>query len=335
MTGKPDSAPELGILVVNWRTPGLAVDCLRSLVAERASVDVRVIVVDNASGDDSVEKIGAAIAENGWQDWVTLIPAPRNGGFAYGNNVAIRAMLGRHPDLRHVLLLNPDTLVRPGALRLLLDFMAAHPQVGVAGGVSEDPDGTPQACCFRFPSALSEFLTYAQIGLFDRLFSRSTLVVRKPREPEEVDWVSGAYVVVRREVIDDIGLLDEGYFLYFEETDFLLRARRSGWRCWHVPASRVVHLVGQSTGVNDAQAGMRSLPGYWFESRRRYFILNHGRLYAMLADIAALAGHALNRIRCNLLRREVTDPPNFVSGLLRSGALTNGRASLKPRSMGP
>jgi GT2 family glycosyltransferase len=293
-----------------------------------------VLVVDNASGDDSVPRLQAAVQSRGWQTWAQVIAAPRNGGFAYGNNVGIRAALTQFPRLPYLLLLNPDTLARPGALSTLLAFVKARPEVGMAGGISEDPDGTRQHCSFRFPSPAGELANYAQVGLLDRLLHRWTILAGKPSEPERVDWVSGAFVLIRREVVDQIGLLDEGYFLYFEETDFLLRAQRAGWQCWHVPAARVVHLVGQSSGINDAQGSFKALPPYWFESRRRYFILNHGRAYAIGVDIATLCGAAIARVKGLVQRRKPAHPPNLVPDLLRLGAIRQGRASLKPRMTG-
>jgi N-acetylglucosaminyl-diphospho-decaprenol L-rhamnosyltransferase len=326
-----ESGTELHVLIVNWRTADLTIQCLGSIVPERRSVRLRVVVIDNDSGDGSGDRLHAAVAESGWQDWVQVIQAPRNGGFAYGNNLAIRKALADQPDLRYVLLLNPDTLVRPNALREMVDFMNAHPGAGCAGGISEDLDGTRQHCSFRFPTAISEFASYLRLGLVDRLLSRWTILAGMPLKPEPVDWVSGAHLIIRREVIDQIGLLDEGYFLYFEETDFLLRAKRAGWSCWHVPASRVVHFVGKSSGFNDAHGGFKAQPDYWFESRRRYFILNHGRLYASLADLAAIAGVGLCRIKRRLQRLPALDPPGFVRSLMRLGALRHGRASLRPR----
>lgn len=319
---------ELHACIVNWRTAAMVIDCLRTLAVERDGVNLRVAVVDNASGDGSDAQIRAAVAQGGWESWVEVISAERNGGFAYGNNLAIRAALRADPQATNLLLLNPDTLVRPGALRILLQFMAAHPEVGLAGGSSEDPDGTRQHCAFRFPSPMGELVSYGRLAFLAR-FSSRLLPVGLPPAAQPVDWVSGGYVLIRRAVIDQIGLMDEGYFLYFEETDFILRARRAGWTCWHVPESRIVHLVGQSSGVTTRNAAPRRIPAYWFESRRRYFIQNHGRWQAVLADLAAMAGYTLSRLK-NLARRtRGTDPPHFIGDLLRHGALFHGRGSLK------
>jgi N-acetylglucosaminyl-diphospho-decaprenol L-rhamnosyltransferase len=332
---EPTSKPryELHICIVNWRTAVMAINCLRSIADERSNARVRVVVVDNASGDGSDAQILGEVHRNGWEDWVEVISSGRNGGFAYGNNLAIRAALAADPGAPFVLLLNPDTLVRPGALRILLDFMANHPQAGLAGGRSEDSDGTPQHCAFRFMSPASEFAAYARVGVVDRILARWKVTLGIPVVARPVDWVSGAVLMIRRDVIDQIGLLDEGYFLYFEETDFILRARKAGWTCWHVPESRVVHFVGQSSGVNSRNAAPRRLPVYWFESRRRYFTLNHGRLYAVLADAGAMAGHLVWQARQLIRRLPAADPPNFVGDLWRHGAILNGQRSMATRKI--
>jgi N-acetylglucosaminyl-diphospho-decaprenol L-rhamnosyltransferase len=325
------SSASVTVCIVAWKGADLTIDCLRSLAAVMPELpNWRVVVIDNASPDDSARRVEDTIQQQGWAEWATLIRSPRNGGFAAGNNLAIRHALSlRHSDF--YLLLNPDTVVRPGALQILLDFMQRHPTVGIAGGRSEHPDATPQHCCFRFPNPVSELSSYLHLGLFDRLCAPFLTRIGIPDAPTRVDWVSGAFMMVRAQVIDEIGLMDEGYFLYFEETDFTLRARRAGWECWHIPTSRVVHLVGQSSGVSSLKRELAPRPAYWFESRRRYFTLNHGRFYAFLADISALLGIALARVRRAIERKPGADPPHFLRDFIKHGAILNGRRSLKPR----
>jgi N-acetylglucosaminyl-diphospho-decaprenol L-rhamnosyltransferase len=318
------------VSIVAWKGADLTIACLRSIEPELASVaGTRVIVVDNASPDGAADRVEQAIADNGWTGWATLIRAPRNGGFAAGNNIAIRAMLADPEPAEFVLLLNPDTLVRPGAFRILLDFLAAHPEAGIAGGRSEDLDATPQMCCFRFPNAVNEVLGYLGIGVLDRLLHRHLTRLGIPQEPREVDWVSGAFMLVRKAVIDDIGLMDESYFLYFEETDFTRRARLAGWGCWHVPQSRIVHLVGQSSGVTLRDQPPRRVPGYWFESRRRYFVLNHGRLYAALADLLVIAAYPVGRAVHWLRRKPQRSAPHFFTDFICHSAIVRGETAAR------
>ena len=312
-----DSLTSLLVVILNYRTPSLTIDCLHSLVNEvRSLPGTQVVVTDNASGDDSVEQISTAIASEKWGDWVTFLPLERNGGFAFGNNAAIAPALQSTNPPTYVLLLNPDTVVRPHALQELVNFMDAHPQVGIAGSRLEDPDGTPQRSAFRFHTILSELESGLRIGVVSKLLSN--WIVAPPVSPEtcQTDWVAGASMVVRREVFETVGLLDEKYFMYFEEVDFCLQARKSGWSCWYVPQSRVVHLVGQSSGVTDTKRPPKRLPKYWFDSRRRYFLKNHGWLYASVADAAWIFGFTLWRRRRSIQRQPDRDPPQLLSDFL-------------------
>ncbi|MCS7034699.1 MAG: glycosyltransferase family 2 protein, partial [Phycisphaerae bacterium] len=266
------------VVIVNWRTPQLTVQCLRALAGE-VTEEVRVVVADNDSRDDSLQVIADAIAENHWH-WCDLLPLPRNGGFAYGNNAAIRFGLQKgNPE--YLYLLNPDTIVFPGVIARLVEFMDAHRQCGIAGSRAENPDGSVRRSAFRFPSIAGEFERQAEWGLASRLLRRAAVALPIPDTPTRVDWVSGCGMMIRRDVYDRIGPLDEGYFMYYEETDFCRRAARCGIECWYVPASRLIHLVGQSSGVTGAARGSRRRPAYWFESRWRYFEKNHSWLYAM------------------------------------------------------
>ena len=143
------------IVIVNYRTADLVIDCLRSLESEVAAVgDARVVITDNASRDDSVAKIADAIRANRWDVWTALMPLPENGGFAYGNNAAIRPALAGNDPPDYVLLLNPDTVVREGAVSALLAFMEANPSVGIGGSRLEHPDGQAQRSAFRTGCAM-------------------------------------------------------------------------------------------------------------------------------------------------------------------------------------
>lgn len=300
------------VAIVNYRSADLVVDCIRSLEADSESLSV--VVVDNASGDGSAEKLTNAIRTASWAAWVDLVALDHNGGFAHGNNVAVERGLvlrgGEWPEF--VWYLNPDTYVRSGARAELVAFLDAHPDVGIVGSRLEDPDGTGQASRYRFPSIASEFESGLRLGLVSRLLSKKIVATPLVDHDHEVGWVAGASMMVKKRVFEDVGLMDDGYFLYFEETDFCLAARRAGWRCWYVPKSRVVHLVGQSTGVTVRNAAPRKIPRYWFESRRRYFRKNHGRLYACVADVVWTVGYATWRVRRRLQRKPDLDPPHLL-----------------------
>jgi len=300
------------IIIVNYRTPGLVVDCLHSLLPEvRAEPDCRVIVVDNASPDDSVDRLRTTIKAAAW-NWVDLLPLERNGGFAFGNNAAIRPLLRSDHPPAYIHLLNPDTYIRPGAVSKLIDFMEEHPRVGIAGSRLEFPDGRPQCAAFRFHSIMSELESGIRFGPMTKLLRR-WMVAPPPRdEVHRTDWICGASMMIRREVFDSIGLMDEKFFLYYEETDFCRRAHRAGWPCWFVPQSRVVHLEGQSTGATGVQVKRKRLPKYWFDSRRRYYRKHHGAGYEFMANTVHATGFAFWRVRKFLQFRKDEDTPYYL-----------------------
>ena len=323
-TGVHSMGSRLLVVIVNYRTAGLAIDCLRSIAHE---VDVipgtQVVVVDNASGDSSAERIASAIHSEGWSEWASTLALATNRGFAAGNNAAIRpAMAASHPP-DWFLLLNPDTLVRPSALQALLDRAGAQPRAGIVGSQLENPDGTLQGSAFRFHTILTEFDGALRLGFVSRLLRRRSLVMPPSEQACRAGWVSGASLLLRREMLEDVGLLDEGYFLYYEEVDLCLRSARAGWECWHEPRSRVVHLVGASTG---ADFTARRLPSYVFDSRRRYFTKNHGRLYAALADLAWIGAHLTWRLRMWMQRRPGLAAPGMLRDFVTHSALLRGRA---------
>lgn len=335
MTG-PDrqgsAMPSVLVAIVNYRTAPLVVDCLASLESEmRGNPGARAIVIDNASGDGSRERIARVIRARGWSNWGRVIAAPVNGGFAQGNNRAIAADAAAGAPADFVWLLNPDTRVHAGAMGRLVAFMRDHPRVGIAGSLLEERDGAPWPYAFRFPSLLGEIERGARLGAVSHLLRNHALARKMGGEPQAVDWVSGASMMIRRALIDAVGMMDERYFLYYEETDFCLRARRAGWECWYVPSARVLHIAGQSTGITGRGAAVRRMPPYWFESRRRYFVKNHGRAYAMVADLLWMAAHLSWRVRRRLRSPGDPDPHQLLSDFLRHSALLNGERGRVPR----
>ena len=316
----------LGIVIVNYGTADLAIDCLRSLAPEVIAVPgARAVVVDSDSRDGSASRLAEAIAAGRW-DWASVVALAENRGFSAGNNAGIRHMCSASRPPRYFLLLNPDTFVRPGALRALVDFAEQHPQAGIVGARLEHPDGTPQRSAFRFHSIASELDRGLRLGVASRLLARWSVVLPLPEAASRVDWVSGASLLVRREVLEDVGTLDEGYFLYFEEVDLCRRAARVGWQCWYEPKSRVVHLAGQSTGV-DPMNSARRVPPYVLESRRRYFTRNHGIVYAAMADLAWFFGHVAWRARMRLQRRPERAEAGVLKDFLLHSVLVRGRES--------
>jgi len=312
------------IAILNYRTPDETIDCLRSLVDQvQAIPGTHVVVADNDSGDDSVEKIGAAIEREGWSDWATLMPLDRNGGYAFGNNAIFRTSLESDNPPPYFLLLNPDTQVRAGAVRALLDFLERNPKAGIAGSSFETQEGNVYHLAFRFPSLWSEMNDGFRLGIVSKLLSDFVVARNLSEEECEVDWLCGASLMIRREVFETAGLMDDDYFLYYEETDFCLSVKKAGWSCWYVPQSRVMHIGGKSTGVLVENVRSR-LPQYWFESRRRYFVKNHGLLYTAAADALWIMGFSLWKIRQTIQHLPNEDPPQMLGDFILNSVFFRG-----------
>jgi N-acetylglucosaminyl-diphospho-decaprenol L-rhamnosyltransferase len=303
--------PTLLTALLNFRTAEMTLQALEVAVREMEGIDGVINVVDNHSGDGSYEKIRDAVQARGWTR-VRVIASDHNGGFGAGNNIAIRAGLpdGSAPDF--VYLLNSDAFPEPGAVRALLDYMVAHPKVGFSGSRIHGQDGGHHQTAFRFPTIQSEFESAACTGPVSRLLKKYIVALPPPEHTQQVDWVAGASLMMRHDMLEQIGLFDERFFLYFEETDLCLRARRAGWNTAYVLESRVMHIGSVSTGMKS----WKRMPGYWFDSRLWYYTKNHGAFYAALATLSFVAGSAILRARRAIARKPVEGPDRFLSDLV-------------------
>jgi hypothetical protein len=272
--------PRVAAVILNYRTPELTVDCLASLADQRGGWPaLEAVVVDNASGDDSPDWIERQIAARGWSEWARVVRSPRNGGFSAGNNLGVASA-----DADVYWLLNSDTIVRPGALVELGRGLAARPDAGLLSPRLEWPDGTPQESCFRFMRPPTELIKGSGTGVISRLLRRYWPVLPVSDTPIEPEWTSFACVMIRRFVFERIGTMDEGYFMYYEDTDFCRRARQAGIPIVHWPAARVVHLRGQSGSVKRDSAARKRRPGYYYAARSRYYAKFHGRFGLWIAN---------------------------------------------------
>lgn len=237
------TVPRVSVIILNYNTREYLRACLHAVAASQPGPDdpsLEVFVVDNASQDGSADIVPDQFP------WARLIRSSRNGGYAYGNNLALRECVGEY-----VLLLNPDTVVSPDAIRRLVDYLDAHPEAGAVGPKVLLPDGRLDLACRRsFPTL--EVATYRLLGL-SRLFPRSrrfgryNLTYLDPDQPAEVDSVVGACMLVRRAAIDQAGLLDEQFFMYGEDLDWAYRMKRCGWRILYNPSVTVLHYKGEAS----------------------------------------------------------------------------------------
>lgn len=283
---------ELAIIIVNYKTPKMVIDVLNSIKLDVANIDAQVLIVDNDSQDDSVTRINEWITSEDKKKKFRLIESSHNSGFSGGNNIGINAV-----DADYYLLLNSDTIVQPGALESLLETAKENNDAGLVGARLEWPDGQPQESCFHFHTPVSEFLKAASVGLFSRLLA--PYIVARPvvDHVESYQWVSFACVLIRSQVIKDIGLLDDEFFMYFEDVEFSYRAQKAGWKVIYQPNAHVVHLRGGSSPLKSQAKLRKKLPRYFYESRTRYFYLVYGYWGLIFANIAWILGAAISGLR--------------------------------------
>ena len=278
-------APQLGIVIVSYNVRELLRQCLASVRAslERSGLAADVIVVDNASADGSAETLRQEFP------WVHLIVNQKNAGFAAASNQGLRALGLPGPDAPpYALLLNPDTIVRGEALAEMVSFMERTPGAGAAGARLVYEDGSFQHAAFRFPTLTMAFLDFfiPHHRLLDsRWNGRYPRRLYEAGVPFEVDHPLGATLLVRREAVAQVGLLDERFFMYCEEVDWCWRIKGAGWRIYCLPRAEVVHLGGRS-----AQQFREEMFVALWRSRYQLFAKHYGPLYRRAIRLIVAAG---------------------------------------------
>jgi len=306
----PRRAERICSVIVNYRTPDLTLRCLEALAKERRILpNLSAIVVDGGSDDGSAERLEGHVKNCAYNSWAQLLALPINGGFGWANNQAILGLLQRTDPPDFILLLNPDAQIEPGAVVMLVDEMRSNARAGAVGSQLVDPDGSLAGSAFHFPTLRGELARGARTGLIDRFLRVPPVSLNPALVACDVDWVTGACVLLRAEALRQAGLFDDGFFLYHEETELMWRMRKRGWTVRHEPRSRVRHLRGAATGMNDRPTnsgfGARR-PAYWYQSRRRLFARMRSRPVAAAAAMLWLAGHLFWRLR-------------WLTGLSRNG----------------
>jgi GT2 family glycosyltransferase len=264
--------PDVSIILVSWNTRDLTLQCLASLPDALGGLRGEVWVVDNGSRDGSVLAIRTQHPD------VRVIANVENVGFAAANNQAMRASSGRY-----ALLLNTDTVASPGSIAALVRFADEHPRAGLVGPMLLNPDGSYQGSFARRPSVVGELLSAAGLGV--RLFGPwyPNYGPDAAGAPRRAGYIQGAAMLARREAFEQVGLMDDGYFMYSEEPDWCLRMARARWETWYTPEARITHLGGQST-----RQRRQEMVVALYRSKVRYFAKHHGAMQANLFCVGLL-----------------------------------------------
>lgn len=324
----PTFESDLDIIIVNYNTAELLRACLQSVFASRCNFRWRVFVVDNGSRDGSVAMVRQEFEPH--HSSLTLLACPVNGGFAFGNNLALRRIcpvpvadeqppevvtgksalaqqqllhIGSQPQARYVVLLNPDTVVPPECFQTVYDFMQTHPEAGVVGPKLVRADGSLDLACRRsFPTpqvSLYRMLGLSKIFPKNRRFARYNLTYLNVDTLYEVDSVSGAFMLVRAEAIAQAGILDEAYFMYGEDLDWAYRIKQAGWKVFYNPATTVIHYKGESSKQRSTGALLNFYQAMLVFYRKHYarqtfFLFNWLIYFGIVAKgVLALARNAL------------------------------------------
>lgn len=306
----------LAVVIINYKTPELVKDVLESLEMEIDSDSMQVIVVDNGSKDNSLSLLNTWVEKHQAATWVRLIDVGHNTGFSGGNNIGIRSV-----KANNYLLLNSDTTVRPGAIRLLLETAIKHPEAGLVSPRLESNSGKAQESCFRFHTPISEFINSASTSLITKAFRRYVVAQPVKDQSDYYQWTSFACILIKAEMLEQIGLLDEKFFMYYEDVEFSYRAVKAGWKVLNNPEAHVVHFRGGSSPVKSQTKLRKRLPRYFYESRTRYFYLLYGKsgllsaniLWSLGASIAFIRSLLSNKYKSKIVAKQWQD--NWINYL--------------------
>jgi GT2 family glycosyltransferase len=271
---------DLVVVIVNWNVKDLLRDCLESLRAAITGLVAKVVVVDNASSDGSAEMVQFLFPE------VDLIRNETNVGFARANNQGLE----RHQNnSRFLLILNPDTVVSPECFHAMIEFMEQHSGAGIVGCKLIKADGTLDYACKR-SYITPDVLLYKALGLDKRFpknkrFGRYQLTFLDPDHIHEVDSVVGAFLMIRRECAEEIGLLDTSFFMYAEDIEWCYRAKRAGWSVFYVPTATVLHYKGQSTGKCSTR-----MIFHWYDATWKVYHKQRADRYSPVVNAIVWAG---------------------------------------------
>lgn len=269
---------KLSVVIVSWNVKDLLAGCLESLYADPLMPEHEILVVDNASTDATIQMLNQQYPQ------VRVLESENNIGFAAANNWGIRECTGDY-----ILLLNPDTEVKRGALAALLEYLSSNPGVGAVGPRINNPDGGLQLSCSPVPTLQSEFLRlYHLPGMrHDGYYEMQNW---DQREPHPTDILLGACIMLPRVALDQVGLMDEEYFMYTEETDLCFRLKRAGWNLFWVPSAQIIHYGGQST-----KQAARDMFLRLYQSKTLFFRKNYGAIPVMIYKLL-LASVSVSRL---------------------------------------
>ena len=273
---------DLSLIIVSWNVRDLLQDCVNSIIVGRGHLNVEVVIVDSASSDGSPQMVQDEFPQDRFP-WIHLIACDNNVGFPKGNNIGLKTAVGRH-----ILLLNPDTIVLGAALPQMVNYMDANPDIGVLGPQLLNPDKSVQSSRRRFPTMATAFFEsswlepYAPAKLLQTYYAEDIA----DDAVADVDWVMGAAMLVPAHVVTQIGGMDEAYFMYSEELDWCRRIKDAGWRVVYYPEAKIIHYTGKSS-----EQAVTARHVNFQRAKLRYFRKYNGRFSAFILRLFLLCNY--------------------------------------------
>ncbi|MFT7558362.1 MAG: N-acetylglucosaminyl-diphospho-decaprenol L-rhamnosyltransferase [Flavobacteriales bacterium] len=282
----------LAVVIINYGTLELTKACVESVLPQLGDNN-KIVIVDNNSPDQSGLDIRTWLEEQNITERCSLVLSDENTGFSGGNNLGIKAL-----DAKNYLLLNSDAIVRENAIAHMLDALRSEDQsVGLATPRLEWEDARPQISCFRFHNPISEFIRAISTNIITRALGAFDVPIDVKDDDSYCEWSSFACIMIKREVLDDVGLMDEGYFLYYEDADYCREAHNMGWRTINTPSAHVIHLRGGSSETKENIIEKKRLPLYVHASRTRYFYKHYGFFGLLIANLMWTVGAVVSEAK--------------------------------------
>ena len=310
--------PTVAIITVTYNCSDFILPYLESVMPFLEDTLHRLFIVDNASSDNTVELIQAFKTKFD-SEQIHLEPSRENLGFGKGCNKGAEMAQAYQPS--HLWFLNPDTRISQDSGLSLLNFFANNTKIDFAGSILTNEHKETRPGAFRFPTLMNVFLSTMKLGVLDKLFSRYTTAAPIEKQAYQADWLTGASFMVKNSRFNALEGFDPFYFLYFEEVDLFYRAKKKGYSVWACPDSQVFHISGASTGINNKKTQLKRRPGYWFESRRYFYLNNFGKAYFAAVDMVFLISHGFWWLRAKLQGKPLDTPEHFVKDIIEHSLL--------------
>ncbi|WP_342076742.1 glycosyltransferase family 2 protein [Yoonia sp. SS1-5] len=297
----------VSVIVVNYGTAALTRAAVESVLSrDHGEISVDIHVVDNASPQGDAAQLADLQS-----DRVTIYPEKENHGFGRGNNLVLDKLAAQVSKPDFVFLLNPDARLRNNALERMATFLQKQPKVAAVGARITKPGIGARVAAFRFPNLVNEFSGAISFGPVDRLLRNKSVTIPADSATQAVDWVAGAAVMIRFDVLQAVGGFDPAFFLYYEEVDLMRRIKDAGHEIWFLAEAEVEHEEGAATKVSSSAPERRRKPSYWYWSWQYYFRKTHGRAYALATAGLMVAGAMCNHIIARIRGRQPSAPLRF------------------------